>query len=150
MWECKWIPIQAWAILHNSCNWAKNLLFVRPLPKLSRCNQIELEKQNFSDMLHFHKYTKLVITGNRILAWDSLHGLFLHHFWWLVRVTLVGDWLFLPQNFQPVSCFLSRPPREIGARQGVRQGARQGGETGSETGSETSHLVKLSLLDIFC
>ena len=24
------------------------------------------------------------------------------HFWWLVRVTLVVDWLFLPQNFGPV------------------------------------------------
>ena len=23
-------------------------------------------------------------------------------FWWLVRVTLVVDWLFLPQNFGPV------------------------------------------------
>ena len=24
------------------------------------------------------------------------------YFWWLVRVTLVVDWLFLPQNFGPV------------------------------------------------
>ena len=24
------------------------------------------------------------------------------HCWWLVRVTLVADWLFLPQNFGPV------------------------------------------------
>ena len=24
------------------------------------------------------------------------------HHWWLVRVTLVVDWLFLPQNFGPV------------------------------------------------
>ena len=36
------------------------------------------------------------------------------------------DWLFLPQNFGPVSSSL-----------------------GGETGSETSHLVKLSLPDIF-
>ena len=42
------------------------------------------------------------------------------------------DWLFLSQNFGPVS----RPESETG------------GETGSETGSETSHLVKLSLPDI--
>ena len=26
----------------------------------------------------------------------------LSHFWWLVRVTLMVDWLFLPQNFGPV------------------------------------------------
>ena len=39
--------------------------------------------------------------------------------WWLVRVTLVVDSLFLLQNFQ-------RWGERQGARQGVRQGARQG------------------------
>ena len=32
----------------------------------------------------------------------------LFYFWWLVRVTLVVDWLFLPQNFGPVSRSVER------------------------------------------
>ena len=35
----------------------------------------------------------------------SCKRLYLHlrrYYWWLVRVTLVVDWLFLPQNFGPV------------------------------------------------
>ena len=38
---------------------------------------------------------------------------------------------------------------ETGSETGGETGSETGGETGSETGSETSHLVKLSLPDIF-
>ena len=38
---------------------------------------------------------------------------------------------------------------ETGGETGGETGSETGGETGSETGSETSHLVKLSLPDIF-
>ena len=38
---------------------------------------------------------------------------------------------------------------ETGGETGSETGDETGGETGSETGSETSHLVKLSLPDIY-
>ena len=38
---------------------------------------------------------------------------------------------------------------ETGSQTGGETGSQTGGETGSETGSETSHLVKLSLPDIY-
>ena len=47
-------------------------------------------------------------------------------FWWLVRVTIVVAWLFLPQNFGPMSHF-----------QGGEIGGETGGETGGKTGSKT-------------
>ena len=38
-----------------------------------------------------------------LLMFANLESLFrISTFWWLVRVTLVVDWLFLPQNFGPV------------------------------------------------
>ena len=59
----------------------------------------------------------------------------LHYHWWLVRVTLVVDWLFLPQNFGPV---VSLPGGETGSETGARWG-ETGGKTGArwgETGGE--------------
>ena len=34
----------------------------------------------------------------KVISYSDKH----HVYWWLVRVTLVVDWLFLPQNFWPV------------------------------------------------
>ena len=46
-----------------------------------------------------HEIRKLHICIFRILQDE---GCFFTACWWLVRVTLVVDWLFLPQNFGPV------------------------------------------------
>ena len=43
----------------------------------------------------------------------------------------------------------SKTRGETGSKTGGETGSETGGETGSETGSETSHLVKLSLPDIY-
>ena len=47
-------------------------------------------------------------------TWTIFPLLPLYNIWWLIRVTLVVDWLFLPQNFGS----------ETG-NEGARQGARE-------------------------
>ena len=49
------------------------------------------------------------------------------------------DWMFLPQNFGPVSRYLR-------GETGSETGSETRSERGGETGSETSHLVKLNYL----
>ena len=47
--------------------------------------------------------TKIAKMGTQpILVTNRKHSSTAIPFWWLVRVTLVVDWLFLPQNFGPV------------------------------------------------
>ena len=79
-------------------------------------------------------------------------------YWWLVRVTLVVDWLFLPQNFGPVSHSLSRSPsRDRGqdrewdrgeTGQNREQDRRRGRERDEPPGETftTWYLMELGLL----
>ena len=112
------INIILWSVLHDNpkwmntleCSWDGDINLNMPQYLDGNSHNFHIAVKTFKSLdIHASQntfgevpFTICMFLQNYYTAQPVNPSLYGQHYWWLVRVTLVVDWRFLPQNFGPV------------------------------------------------